>query len=338
MFAQRDFTVVPFRIWDNTTGSSKSGGDPLRFVYTRVKPRYSHSFCFSKSSVNGSPMLKPIATLPTIEFGIRASSSISSIVIWSICWKSDIVTWCQIERSSEWFVKAVNHAPCCIGKDWSEKRKAWVAFAKSEYKNKFRNTYHGLYSRLPWTTSTSWSTVIGSRAKTSAALILYSRRIWATNFSGSGPSIVCGTVEANRTPPPDFRTDSVTSGGRWFKRMPTVSSSLSRISLCFCNPSLPASRTIRIASAERATAITSFPLPAPCAAPSMTEKIAEMLAVYLWAHFPLKWLPQATLTSSVKMWSNETCTRENQVTVSNRSNRIYILTYGKSRTCILDPL
>ena len=324
MFAQRDFTIVPLRISDSTTGSSKSGGDPLRFVYTRVKPRYSHNFCLSKSSSSGSPMLKPIATLPTIEFGIRASSSTSSIVIWSICQISDRVTGCQIERSTEWFVDTVNHVPCCIGKDWSGRKKHKLFERKWAYNNKVMTTYNGLYCRFPWTTSTSWSTVIGSRAKTSAALILYSRKIWATNFSGSGPSIVCGTVEANFTPPPAFRVDSVTSGGRWFKRMPTVSSSLSRISLCFCNPSLPASRTIRIASAERATAITSFPLPAPCAAPSMTEKIAEMLAVYLWAHFPLKWLPQATLTSSVKMWSNETCTRENQVTVSNRSNRIYI--------------
>jgi len=100
-------------------------------------------------------------------------------------------------------------------------------------------------------------------ANISAELTRYSLRMFVTNFSGSGPSIVWGTVEANRTPPPVFRFVNVTSGGRWFSRMPTVSSSLSRISRCRFPVSFPASRTIRIASAERATAMTSLPRPAP---------------------------------------------------------------------------
>ena len=123
-------------------------------------------------------------------------------------------------------------------------------------------------------TSTNWSTVISSRANTSAWCILYSFNIFVTSFSGSGPNWGWGTVDAKRTPPPPaaapfLRVVNVTSGGFWFNRIPTVSNSRSNISRCFCNPSLPASNTINIASADRATAITSLPRPAPCAAPSI---------------------------------------------------------------------
>ena len=69
-----------------------------------------------------------------------------------------------------------------------------------------------------------------SLAKTSADIILYSFKILVTSFWGSGPNCGCGTVEANLTPPPVFFLVTVTSGGRWLSRMPTVSNSRSRIS------------------------------------------------------------------------------------------------------------
>mmetsp|Transcript_14268 Transcript_14268/g.17990 ORF Transcript_14268/g.17990 Transcript_14268/m.17990 type:complete len:254 (+) Transcript_14268:688-1449(+) len=125
-----------------------------------------------------------------------------------------------------------------------------------------------MYCRFPTTTSTNSSTLISSLASKSALTILYSLIICIANFSGSGPSFVKGTVDANFTPPLVFFRN-VTSGGRLFIRIPTVSNSCSSISRCRFNPSLPASSTIKIASQLRAHAITSFPRPFPCAAPSI---------------------------------------------------------------------
>ena len=89
---------------------------------------------------------------------------------------------------------------------------------------------HRMYFLLPSSTSMSWSTSMSSRISSSQWCILYSASTLSTVLSSilvSPP----GTVLFTWTPPLCFFL-MYTRGGVWFRRRPTASSSLVRISLC----------------------------------------------------------------------------------------------------------
>ena len=91
---------------------------------------------------------------------------------------------------------------------------------------------------------------MSSRANKSAFDTLYSRNICVATLSGLGPNFVSGTVEAKLIPPVNF-LESVTFGGHWFKRIPTVSNSVSNILRWRLKPSLPASNSVIISMLKR---------------------------------------------------------------------------------------